>query len=377
MRLLAILAFQVITGVFTGTIGVSGGGTVATPADSNGGGCSGSSPTWTSCSGTVVVTLTDSTSGATICYRNDGTPPAATTPGTCDGGSTTYSGTFNLTTTTTVKALGTKVGLTNSSVLSSSYTFGGGLAPATTGRTQWLNWSVTTNLWQSFSPFATHPTNTQVASYVDNLDSLDAMLGNQTGGTQPTWVSSGINSLGSASFNGTSSKYSNVNRAYSSFVPTSSIITTSAFTYFIAFQANAHGVNVSPVYNNVSLTAQNGYFRWGVTQTYDGVNDTMNAYVYDGAFNVASVNFTLNAPHYIMVRLDGSGIHISLDGGSESTTASGAITSLPSDDYLIVGEDAFSASHFYSGMIGEMIFYNQALSGTDLTGTLAYFASRW
>ncbi len=113
---------QIVSGVFTGTFGAVG--TVANPIDSNGGGCSGSSPSWTACSGTVVVTLTDATSGATMCFRTDGIAPTAPTPGTCGAGSTTYSGTFNLTGTTTVKALGTKSGMVNSGVLSSVYTFG-------------------------------------------------------------------------------------------------------------------------------------------------------------------------------------------------------------------------------------------------------------
>jgi lysophospholipase L1-like esterase len=70
-----------------------------------------------------TITITDATSGATICYTTNGSTPGAATPGTCDGGSTTYSGTFSVTATgTVVKALGTKAANTNSSVVSATYT---------------------------------------------------------------------------------------------------------------------------------------------------------------------------------------------------------------------------------------------------------------
>lgn len=98
---------------FPGPGMVSASATVATPTDSPGAGSYGS---------TQTVTLSDSTSGATICYTTNGTTPAATTPGTCSTG-TTYSTGISVSATTTVKAIGTKSGMTNSSVLSSTYTF--------------------------------------------------------------------------------------------------------------------------------------------------------------------------------------------------------------------------------------------------------------
>jgi hypothetical protein len=69
----------------------------------------------------VAVTLSDATVGATICYTTDGSTPAASTPGTCSTG-TAYSSPVSLTTTTTLKALGTLSGYTNSGVVSATYT---------------------------------------------------------------------------------------------------------------------------------------------------------------------------------------------------------------------------------------------------------------
>jgi len=93
---------------------VSAGGSVATPSDSPGAG---------TYSGTQSVTLSDGTAGATICYTTDGSTPGASTPGTCNSSPTqTYSTAISVATTTTIKAIGTKSGLTNSGVLSSTYT---------------------------------------------------------------------------------------------------------------------------------------------------------------------------------------------------------------------------------------------------------------
>ena len=88
------------------------GATVATPTDSPGTGTYSSSQN---------VTLSNTTGGTTICYRTDGAAPTATTAGVCDAPATTYSGAFNISATATLKAIGTKVGLSNSGVLTSGY----------------------------------------------------------------------------------------------------------------------------------------------------------------------------------------------------------------------------------------------------------------
>jgi len=64
-------------------------------------------------------------SGATGCYTLTGAAPTAPTPGTCGGGSTTYSGAISVTTNAAnnLQILATEAGLTNSSVASYTYTF--------------------------------------------------------------------------------------------------------------------------------------------------------------------------------------------------------------------------------------------------------------
>jgi hypothetical protein len=99
---------QILSWTMTSGSG-SGGGTVATPTFSEPGG---------TYLGTQTVSLSDTTSGATIFYTLDGTQP-----GTAAGGSTAqYSGPINVTSTETIKALATASGMTASGTASATYT---------------------------------------------------------------------------------------------------------------------------------------------------------------------------------------------------------------------------------------------------------------
>ncbi|OMD33586.1 hypothetical protein BSK56_33960, partial [Paenibacillus borealis] len=62
----------------------------------------------------TAVTLSSATSGAVIYYTTDGTTPTIS--------STLYSGAITLTGAKTIKAIAVKPGMTDSSVLSESYT---------------------------------------------------------------------------------------------------------------------------------------------------------------------------------------------------------------------------------------------------------------
>src|SRR6266568_1526731 len=82
-----------------------GSSVVATPTFSPGGG------TYT---GSVTVTISDATSGATVYYTTDGSTPTTS--------SAVYSGALTFTQTTTLKAIAAASGMTNSGVASATYT---------------------------------------------------------------------------------------------------------------------------------------------------------------------------------------------------------------------------------------------------------------
>lgn len=75
----------------------------------------------------LSVTLSDATSGATICYRTDGVTPTAATPGTCDSPALTYSTPLTLSSTVQLAMIATKSGSTNSSASTGTYTIKPGI----------------------------------------------------------------------------------------------------------------------------------------------------------------------------------------------------------------------------------------------------------
>ena len=76
----------------------------------------------------IYVLITSCWTGATICYTTDSSSPAASTPGSCSHG-TAYTAPFQLSATTTVKALATESAGTNTGTSYVVYTFAGGGGP--------------------------------------------------------------------------------------------------------------------------------------------------------------------------------------------------------------------------------------------------------
>lgn len=83
------------------------------------------SPVAGSYGSTQMVTISDATMSAVICYTTDGTAPTATSPGTCTHG-TTYAGTVTVASSLTLNAIGTLSGWSNSAQGQAIYTITGG-----------------------------------------------------------------------------------------------------------------------------------------------------------------------------------------------------------------------------------------------------------
>jgi len=118
-----------------------------------------STPTFSLAGGTYTkaqtVTISCATSGATIYYTTDGTPPSAS--------STKYNAAITISETTTLKAIAVKDG-TESSVAEATYTIntGGGDEPTPSGETL---------LWESFSGYnGTTDTSSAITPSDENLD---------------------------------------------------------------------------------------------------------------------------------------------------------------------------------------------------------------
>ena len=120
IRVIACRSGYTSSSVIGGTWNVSA--TAATPTFSPSPGGYGSAQT---------VTISDATSGVTLCYTTNGTTPTTDGAGTCLAGTSLYSVPFLVSSTSTVKAVATKSGGTDSAIASGLYTINGSAAVPT------------------------------------------------------------------------------------------------------------------------------------------------------------------------------------------------------------------------------------------------------
>jgi hypothetical protein len=117
---------------------------------------------------TQFVTLSTSTSGATICYRNDGTnADCDSSTGTCFAGSTTYAGAISVPATITLNAMACKATMNNSALATAIYTI-----------------DSTAPVISAISPAsATYTTTTQISYTLSESCGVGSITWTRTGGT--------------------------------------------------------------------------------------------------------------------------------------------------------------------------------------------------
>lgn len=122
MRVIACQTSYTSSNVIGGlwTIDTSGGTLAAPTASPNGSVDVNTAPYFLPAQFTLAVTPTFP-SGSTLCYSTSGTPPAASTPGTCSSGATYTSGTISITANQQLQMLATETGFTNSPITSVYY----------------------------------------------------------------------------------------------------------------------------------------------------------------------------------------------------------------------------------------------------------------
>ncbi|HXC02464.1 MAG TPA: chitobiase/beta-hexosaminidase C-terminal domain-containing protein [Opitutaceae bacterium] len=241
-----------------GTAPGSGGTTVATPTFSPAGG------TYTSAQS---VSLSDSTSGATIYYTTNGTTPTTS--------SAVYSGAIAVSSgTVTIEALGAKSGDNNSSVASATYTIS----------------TVATVATPTFSPAGGTYTSAQSVSLSDSTSG--ATIYYTTNGTTPTTsstvysgaiaVSSGtvtIEALGAKSGDNNSSVAS---ATYT--ISTATTVATPTFSPAGGTYTSAQTVSISDSTSGATI-----YY------TTNGTTPTTSSTVYSSAIAVSSGTVTIEA----------------------------------------------------------------------------------
>jgi hypothetical protein len=240
-----------------GTAPGSGGTTVATPTFSPAGG------TYTSAQS---VSLSDSTSGATIYYTTNGTTPTTS--------SAVYSGAIAVSSTTTIEAMGALSGDTNSSVASATYTIN---TPATVAT-------------PTFSPAGGTYTSAQTVSISDSTSG--ATIYYTTNGTTPTTSSTVYSSAiavssGTVTIEAMGAKSGDNNSSVASATYTISTATTVATPTF----SPAGGTYTSAQTVSISDSTSGATIYY----TTNGTTPTTSSTVYSSAIAVSSGTVTIEA----------------------------------------------------------------------------------
>jgi hypothetical protein len=90
-------------------------------------------------------------------------------------------------------------------------------------------------------------------------------------------------------------------------------------------------------------------------------------------FDIAEKTIALATSYIVAARHNGTNLFISLDGGAETSIASGATASLVSPVKLALGE---IAGKFFNGRVGEFKIWNEDRVAT-LAADIAYFTAKW
>lgn len=149
------------------------------------------------------------------------------------------------------------------------------------------------------------------------------------------------------------------------------IFAAGAKTLIIAAYIKTVATDSATPYQNERVFAdQNDYFGLFIKKTA-GIVKAL-AYNFHGANQVVTVDLAGENQAYVFTVVhDGVNLTLAVDGGTAGSVASGDTDNLGGNPRINGG----SAAH--SIRIGELVTYNAALTGSDLTDANSYFISKW
>lgn len=146
----------------------------------------------------------------------------------------------------------------------------------------------------------------------------------------------------------------------------------SAKTLLVAFYVEAFGTNAASSFDNDCVIGDGSQFFGLHLKTNLAV-----AYNWDGSDDHVDLAIAVNTSYVAMVRHNGTNLFLSINNGTESSTASGATTTTTGQ--IILGRNVPGGSAFFNGRIGEVAMYNVDLAtqGSDLATAQTYFNEKW
>jgi len=119
---------------------------------------------------------------------------------------------------------------------------------------------------------------------------------------------------------------------------------------------------------------QSSNFTWGMYIYNNAGTVQLLVQHFDGSYDSLFHGTIAADTNYVAVmRHDGTNIYASLNNDTETSTASGNTSDMTQPVYLAGCGNA----SFLNGRIGEIVTYNAALTGSNLSDAITYFMNKW
>jgi len=146
----------------------------------------------------------------------------------------------------------------------------------------------------------------------------------------------------------------------------STFITANEFDILIAFETDTNGSNNANAWENTAiLTDASGFFGMIVK------NGNAMAYNYDSNSDTVSIAISTGTAYVARMRHDGGTLYLSINGGAESSIASGNTGSLAGS--IRIGANGGGA-HMFNGKIGAIVVAN---TGDELASRYSDMVADW
>lgn len=246
-------------------------------------------------------------------------------------------------------------GFTNQAASSPAAPGAGGFDPATLDLSLWVRGSYATSPWNG-------ETSTGASASYDLTSSIGLIPGVGT-------ASGGYNS---ADFDGTDDEISNT-------TVISTFLTSTAWSCWVLFWADAVPAQAGAVYEDPALVAAiNRYF--GLHLGNDGVNDQVKVYQSDSVGGVQENKFTISTGQWnlIQAKYDNANIRARLNSGSWVDVPSTYVFDLSSGG-VVVGKNGGSPSPdaWFNGKIMDLALSDTELSDSDMDNVKDYINSQY
>jgi hypothetical protein len=235
--------------------------------------------------------------------------------------------------------------------------------PETTGRTLWLNASYADHLYTAYNPFSGSVSDGVTVKGWDQEDAADYGATNSTG---LVWDADGLHSLGALTLPG--NRIMAVSNQAGALQQIGTFITHTQFTIYAAFRASACSNNVVDSNNSAVIAANNTGGAYIVCKNNGGTVTVCGVHS-DGSEDSVCLSAALATDYVAKLRHYGGSIYFSLNGGAESSTASGNTATTTSN--WVIGRGL--NNYYLTGYIGEILIYNV---GTGTSGADTYM-QRW